>query len=71
MNGVYNSKVCEELFEHQTVVVTGGQDRKIYMQRSRLDTKKYTFCNRVMNSLPYTVVNARSMLDFERKLDRM
>ena len=73
MNGVYDGNVCEGLFVHQTVVIR-GHDKKIYKQRPRLDIKKYTFCNRVVNnwnSLPDTVVNARSVLVIERKLDRV
>ena len=49
---------------------------RIYIleQRPRLDIRKYTFCNRVPDSwniLPNYVTNDRSVLDFERKLNRV
>ncbi len=51
---------------------TRGHGKKIFKKRARLDIRKYSFCNRVVNNwidLPDSVVNAKSALEFERKLD--
>lgn len=60
INGAYDSKVCEGLFEHQTGVVTWGHIREIYKQRLRLNIKKHTFYYRLVNNwnnLPDIVIN--------------
>ena len=54
--------------------VTRGHNKRIYKQRARLNIRKFSFCNRVVNSwngLPSTVVNANSVMDFEGRLDRV
>ena len=45
MTGVYDKGVSEGLFVEQAESVTRGHSKKIYMQRSRLNIRKYTFCN--------------------------
>ncbi len=74
MNCVYDRSVSEGLFMKQDESVTRGHEKKIFKQRPRLDIRKHSFCNRVVNSwnsLPNSVVNATSVLDFERRLDRV
>ena len=74
ITGVYDEDVSEELFMRHSRTVTRGHNKRIFVQRTRLNIWKYTFCNRVVNNwnkLPRCVVNARSVVDFERKLDRV
>ena len=45
-----------------------GHSKKLYMKRSRLDVRKYTFSNRVvdkLNSLPDSSVNCTSVNMFK------
>ncbi|XP_076036824.1 uncharacterized protein LOC143022484 [Oratosquilla oratoria] len=74
ITGVYDEGVSEGLFVRQTELVTRGHNKGIFVQRTRLNIRKYTFSNRVVNNwnkLPEDVVNAKSVVDFERKLDRV
>ncbi len=50
VNGVYDKELCEGLFCMQEESGTRGHGKKIFKQRSRLDIRKYSFCNRVVNS---------------------
>ena len=50
-----------------------GHDLKIRKERSRLDIRKYSFGQRVVNSwnrLPQKVVDAQSINQFKNLLDR-
>ncbi len=52
---------------------TRGHCKKLYQRRSKLNKRKYAFCNRVINTwnaLPAEVVNAESVKSFEKKLDK-
>ena len=74
VNGVYDRDVCEGLFKMQERLETRGHGKKIFKQRARLDIRKYSFCDRVVNnwnSLPVSVVNVESVREFERKLDKV
>ena len=53
---------------------TRGHKYKIYKYRPRLNVRKYSFCMRIVdqwNSLPSSVVDAKSVNSFERRLDRL
>ena len=53
---------------------TRGHKYKIYKYRPRLNVRKYSFCMRIVdqwNSLPSSVVEAKSVNSFERRLDRL
>ena len=74
VNGVYDGDVCGGLFKIQEGLRTRGHGKKIFKQRTSLDIRKYSFCSRVVNDwngLPDSVVNARSVREFERKLDKV
>ncbi len=52
---------------------TRGNSKKLYKTRPRLDIRKYSFSNRVVdtwNSLPDEVVCAETIFTFEKRLDR-
>ena len=52
---------------------TRGHMYKIYKSRPRLNVRKYSFCLRVVdlwNSLPSSVVEAKTVESFERRLDK-
>ncbi len=72
--GVYDRAVSEGLFEEQAGAVATGHTKRIPKQHTRLHMKKYSFCNRVVNfwnHLPGNVVNSKSVLVFERILDKL
>ena len=53
---------------------TRGHMYKIYKSRPRLNVRKYSFCLRVVdlwNSLPSSVVEAKTVESFERRLDKL
>ena len=53
---------------------TRGHKYKINKYRPRLNVRKYSFCTRIVdqwNSLPSSVVEAKSVNSFERRLDRL
>ena len=72
MGGIYDSDVCGDIFEKREESTTRGHSEKIYKRRVRLNVRKYSFCERVVdvwNSLHGCVVSSRSVGEFERKLD--
>jgi len=64
---------CHHFFQLQSSGYhTRGHSMKLQVQRSRLDTRKYFFSQRVVqhwNSLPQSVVDATSVTSFKRRLD--
>jgi len=53
--------------------VTRGNNKKLYKTRPRLDIRKFSFSNRVVdtwNSLPNSVITATSIKSFEARLDK-
>lgn len=61
------------LFKLRKDSVTRGNDQKLYKQRSRLNIRKYSFTNRVVdvwNSLPNSVIQAKTVYSFECRLDK-
>lgn len=74
LSRIYDGEVCGDLFTMSVDAGTRGHSKKLYKSRSRLDKRKYAFCNRVVNtwnSLPEEVVNAESVISFEKKLDKI
>ena len=72
LGGVYDASVCGELLEKQEDRRTRGHSKKLFKRKSRLDKRKYAFCNRVVNTwnnLPATVVDADNVACFEKRLD--
>ncbi|CAC5415869.1 unnamed protein product [Mytilus coruscus] len=70
--GVYDPRETEGLFMRNKNSATRGNSIKLVKDRSRLDFRKYYFTNRVeevWNSLPDTVVTAKNVKTFERRLD--
>lgn len=74
LQGVYDDDVCGDLFVLQGDSRTRGHSKKLFKRRTRLNIRKYCFCNRVVdnwNSLPEWVVNVDSVDKFERELDKV
>ena len=76
LNGIYNSngenflKLNSQIAERDG---TRGNSRKLFVQRARLDIRKYNFSVRVAriwNSLPDSVVRADTLNTFKNRLDR-
>jgi ribonuclease P/MRP protein subunit RPP40 len=72
LNGKYyfDEKVLLKLSQES---VTRGNNKKLYKTRPRLDIRKYSFSHRVVdiwNSLPNSVITARSVKSFEARLDK-
>ena len=66
----YDSTQLLKLREGNT---TRGNTMKLYKQRPRIDIRKYSFSHRVVdawNSLPDSVISAKSLTSFEARLDR-
>ncbi len=71
--GIYDGDVCGDLFSMSRDAGTRGHCKKLYKRRSRLNNRKYTFRNRVVNTwnaLPTEVVKAVSVKSFEKKLNK-
>ena len=70
--GIYDNEATRGLFEMNTYT-TRGHSQKIQKSRTRLDIRKNYFTNRVVdiwNSLPDSVICAKSVKVFEGRLDR-
>ncbi|XP_050704335.1 uncharacterized protein LOC126989767 [Eriocheir sinensis] len=69
----YDIDCTEGLFDLREDSTTRGNSKKIFKPRARLNVRKFSFPNRVVNtwnSLPEWVVNADSVESFEAKLDK-
>lgn len=74
MTAKYDQEVCEGIFKLSEEQQTWGHVLKIFKQRSRLNIRKYSFVNRVIdrwNSLPEYVINAETVIKFENNLDKV
>ena len=71
-SGKYDPEVSDILtFTENTA--TRGHKYKLFKKRPRLDVRKYSFCYRVTdvwNQLPCEVVEAKTVLSFEKRLDK-
>jgi len=69
----FEKVTCHHFFQLQSSgYQTRGHSMKLQVQRSRLDTWKYFFSQRVVqhwNSLPQSVVDTTSVTTFKRRLD--
>ena len=73
ITGKYDRDCTEGLFEMREDTSTRGNTKKIFKARPRLDVRKFSFPNRVVNTwnaLPEWVVCADSVEKFEAKLDK-
>lgn len=69
----YDQECIEGLFQMREDYTTRGNTRKIFKTRARLDLRKFSFPNRVVNDwneLPDWVVSADSVASFEGRLDK-
>ncbi len=69
----YDRDCTEGLFEMREDTTTRGNTMKIYKRRARLDVRKFSFPNRVVNNwneLPEWVVSAETVKSFESRLDK-
>ncbi|KAK3088186.1 hypothetical protein FSP39_015873 [Pinctada imbricata] len=72
LTGIYDKRVCSDLFG-LNLSSTRGHPFKLKKKRSRLDVRKHFFTNRVIdiwNSLPESVVLAKTLYSFENRLDK-
>ena len=72
LGGHYDPSLCD-ILPASGVTHTRGHAKKLYKFRSRLDTRKYSFTQRVVdqwNSLPEEVVDAPSIYAFKTRLDK-
>ena len=72
-HGLYDESVSTELLVKQHSI-TRGHPYSLYKRHCRLDLRKYSFCNRVVdqwNVLPEHVVNVDTVMSFERALDKL
>ena len=65
---------CTNLFtfRDQSERVARGYKKRLFKHRARLDVRKYSFSNRVVdlwNSLPDSVISAETVFYFETRLD--
>ena len=68
----YDPEVCD-MFELREYGITRGHTKKIYKERSRLQIRQNSFKNRIVdiwNTLPQKVVDCKTVLSFERNLDK-
>ena len=64
----------ERLFTFRDDSRTRGNQLKLFKTRSRLNVRKFSFTNRVVdhwNSLPDSVITAPTLGAFERRLDKL
>ena len=74
INQKYDQDCVEGIFQMREDDVTRGNTKKIFKRRSRLNLRKYSFPNRVVdkwNDLPEWVVNADTVEKFEHQLDKV
>ena len=73
VNEKYDPEVCSDFFTFAETSVTRGHSKKIFKTQSRLEVRRNSFRNRIVdiwNSLPQKVVDCKSVLSFERNLDK-
>ena len=69
----YDSEVTPGLLIRDTNTRTRGHSKKLKKRYSRLGVRKYAFANRIVdpwNNIPAEVVNAKTLLQFEKGLDK-
>ena len=72
MSGKYDSEVCDFIERTDETSITRGHIYKIDKNRAHLDIRKYSFVFRninILNNLPHQVIEAETIVKFERLLD--
>ena len=70
LTGKYDQAVSD-LFVMNSNQTTRGHKYKLFKKRPRLNSRKYSFCYRVVdiwNSLPSDIVEAKNVRSFERRI---
>ncbi|XP_068213298.1 uncharacterized protein [Palaemon carinicauda] len=73
LSGGYDPEVCQRLFMLRESDRTRGHSKRIYKKRTRLEKRKNSFCNRMINNwnmLPQFVVDSESTWKFENNIDK-
>ena len=73
MAGIYDKTVTEDFLIKDDNSRTRGHEKKLKKKYCRLNIRKYSFTNRVVdtwNSLPSELINAKTVVQFEIGLDR-
>lgn len=73
LTGIYDKDCTRGLFEARGDSVTRGNSKKIYKKRPRLNIRKMSFTQRVVNNwndLPEWVISAETVEQFESRLDK-
>ena len=73
INGIYDKKVTERLFEMSRTDQTSGHSKKIEKGNCRQNLRKHSFKNRVTgmwNDLLQELVQAKTLKSFEILLDK-
>jgi hypothetical protein len=73
LNKIYDERVTFTLFSLNSSNITRGHSLKLVKNRCRTETRKNFFTNRVVdvwNNLPNSVVTAKNVETFKRRLDK-
>ena len=73
LTGLYDARVVP-LLERNVDCRTRGNSQKLKVGRCKYDVRKYSFCNRVVNSwnsLPETVIASASLIAFKTNLENL
>ena len=73
INKKYDPEVCNDFFILAETRMTRGHSKKLCKHQSRLELRRNTFRNRIVdiwNSLPQKIVDCKSVLSFEKNLDK-
>ena len=73
IKGIYDTDVTDGLIRLNRTDLTRGHPYKIYKKRARLSIRQNSFFHRIVNTwnnLPTSVVEATSVISFEKRLDK-
>lgn len=74
ISGIYDTEVTNGMLEQIESTRTRGHSYKLKKNQCRLNVRKYNYTNRIVdvwNSLPEKVVTAKTVKQFEIRLDRV
>lgn len=74
LSGKYDEECSEDIIQLREESATRGHPKKIYKRRTRLNIRKYSFSNRIVdnwNELPDLVIESDTVEKFERNLDKV
>ncbi|KAK3091034.1 hypothetical protein FSP39_016640 [Pinctada imbricata] len=72
-SGIYDREVTEGFLKKDQGTRTRGHSEKLQKGHCRLNLRKYSFTNRIVdtwNSLPQYVISSKSVKSFEANLDK-